>query len=447
MYGTLFRALLFPGYEALKRRSVGHWLGQYQQSLHLSPEQLQQQQWQALQRLLQHCLIHIPFYRQHWKQVGVSSAEDIRSLADFAKLPPLSKALVRQHYAQLVTQIAGKANIRKSTGGSTGEPFHFELDWESNERRQAVMWRGYGWLGAGLGRKTLQLWGADIGQPNWQRRLKDQLYHSFYNRRMLSSFEMRPDNLPDYLTRVNRFKPEVIVGYTNPLYHLARFINQAQVQVHSPTSIITGAEPLEDFQREAIQQAFQAPVYNSYGCREFMLIAAECEQQHGLHINSDHLLVESVDQQGQPLIDQPGELLITDLFNYGMPLVRYQNGDRGVLSQRCCSCGNPLPMLESVSGRKLDLLQTRSGKQLPGELFPHLFKEYREIYKFQVKQQSLDELEIALQLHTTLSAVQMQSIRQEIERYTQGELALNFHLVDQIPLTSSGKHRVTVCEL
>ena len=447
MYGSLFRNLLYPGYEQLRRHSVGHWLKQYQHNLTLSPEQLQQQQLSALQNLLEHCLQQIPFYRQHWRSCGLESGKDLNSLHQFSLLPPLTKQLVTAHYPQLVTQLGGQPNIKKSTGGSTGEPFHFELDQQSNQRRQAVMWRGYGWLGAGLGERTLQLWGADIGYPSWQSQLKNQLYHRFYNRTMLSSFEMQPDNLGSYLNRINRIKPKVMVAYTNPLYQLARFILQAQVQVHQPQAILTGAEPLEAFQRQTIQEAFKAPVFNTYGCREFMLIAAECQQQHGLHINSDHLVVETVDEQGKPLDGEPGDLLITDLYNYGMPLVRYQNGDRGILSHRQCSCGNPLPMLESVTGRKLDMLKTRSGKLLPGELFPHLFKEFREIYKFQVRQPALDRLEIALQLHSPLSSAQITAIQQEITRYTQGELQLNFQFVDQIPLTASGKHRVTICEI
>ena len=447
MYGALFRGCLFPSYERLRNRSVGHWLNHYQHHLTLSPAQLEQHQLHALQALVDHCLAHIPFYQTYWQPCGLTSGNDIQSLDDFAQLPVLTKQHVREHYSQLVTHIGQRANIKKSTGGSTGEPFHFELNQESNERRQAVMWRGYGWLGAGLGQKTLQLWGADIGHPHWQQRLKNTLYHRFYHRTMLSSFEMNPENMDAYLQRINRIKPNVIVGYTNPLYQLARFINQAQVSVHRPHSILTGAEPLEAYQRQTIQEAFNAPVYNTYGCREFMLIAAECHQQNGLHINSDHLVVETVDEHRHSVTEQAGDLLITDLYNYGMPLVRYENGDRGILSHRQCCCGNPLPLLESVTGRKLDILKTRSGKQLPGELFPHLFKEYREVYKFQVRQSSLESLTIKLQLHSPLTEAQMMQIRAEIERYTQGELALHIELVDAIPLTASGKHRVTICDV
>jgi len=103
--------------------------------------------------------------------------------------------------------------------------------------------------------------------------------------------------------------------------------------------------------------------------------------------------------------------------------------------------------MKSVDGRKLDIIKTPSGKSIPGELFPHLFKEFTSIYKFQIKQTVITELLIQIVPNGHFSDNDKVSITHEINKYAENELVLNFNIVDDIPLTASGKHRVTVCEI
>ena len=399
------------------------------------------------QQLLQHCFQHVPYYQNKWASLGIQSAQDIKNLDDFSKLPTLCKHDITRNYNDLITLKPNIQNIHKATGGSTGTPFRFEYNPSSDESRQAIMWRGYGWLGAGLGVKTLQLWGADIGHTNQFKKIKINLYHKYYNRKIVSSFNMRNDNMHTYIDEINRFRPDAIVAYVNPLYQLAKHILDMKLKIYSPKTIITGAEALHDFQRQVIETAFSCKVYDTYGCREFMLIAAECQKQQGLHINSDHLLVETINEAGQIIIGESGDLLITDLSNYGMPLIRYVNGDKAKLSHNLCSCGNPLPMMEKIEGRKLDVIKTPLGGKIPGEFFPHLFKEFTGVEKFQVHQKVLEEIDIVLVANKDLSDNELFRIEDEFKRYSQDSVKINFIKVNDIPLTSSGKHRVTICEI
>jgi phenylacetate-CoA ligase len=258
---------------------------------------------------------------------------------------------------------------------------------------------------------------------------------------------MNIEHMDKYTKEINQYKPETIVSYVNPLYEVAKYINKKQVKVHSPISLLTGAEPLYEYQRQEIEQAFQSKVYNTYGCREFMLIAAECEKQSGLHINIDHLVVETLNENRANITGEAGDIVITDLMNYGMPLIRYVNGDRATISNSACDCGNPLPMIEKINGRKLDVIKTKNGQMIPGELFPHLFKEFEGLTKFQIKQSHIDSLDIYLVVNEKFRAEDKQAIIVEINKYSKDELAFNFHMVNDIPLTSSGKYRVTISEL
>ncbi|GGW87004.1 phenylacetate--CoA ligase family protein [Alteromonas halophila] len=446
LYPGLFRTVLLPALDRVKGKGLTPLLKEYQQHLSWSPEQIETLQWQKTRALLTHAFETTVYYPKVWAEIGIESPEDIKTREDFTRLPLLTKDLVREHYDELVSS-KHPDNIKKSTGGSTGQPFHFELNLNSNTRREAVMWRGYGWLGAGLGKKTMYLWGADLGQPSRNKKLKDALYHGFYNRTMLNSFNMTSDNMPEYVDRINAYKPDAMVSYVNPMVELASFITDKKLTVHSPGVILTGAEPLHEHQREIIEKAFGCPVHNTFGCREFMLIAAECRENQKLHINSDHLVVESLNSQGHPVIQESGDLVITDLHNYGMPLIRYVNGDKATMSDTPCACGNPLPVMESIDGRKLDVIKTRSGRMIAGELFPHMFKEFKAIQRFQVRQSDIDAVTIKMICPDGLNVRDQEKIKSEIDRYCHGELTIKIELVDNIPLTQSGKHRVTICEV
>jgi len=446
LYTPLFRNAIMPIYDKIKGKGLIPHLNEYQKHLGWNKEQLTSWQWQALQKLLKHAFENTSYYPSVWKKEGLSSYLDVKSMSDFHKLPITTKSDIREHYQDFVSNIHTD-NVKKSTGGSTGQPFSFELDLASNTRREAIMWRGYGWLGAGLGVKTLYLWGADLGNPSQAKTFKDALYHGFYHRKMLNSFAINKSNMMNYIDDINHYNADAIVSYVNPLYELSRYILANNCQVKAPKSILTGAEQLHEFQREVIEKAFNAPVYNTFGCREFMLIAAECKQEKKLHINSDHLVVEVVDEQNQQLMGQSGDLVITDLYNYGMPLIRYANGDKATLENNPCVCNNPLPIISSVDGRKLDIIKTTSGATIPGELFPHLFKEFSGIERFQVIQTQLNSITIKLICNDNFSIENEQEIIAEVDKYSQGALAINIEKVTDIPLTKTGKHKVTICEV
>jgi phenylacetate-CoA ligase len=447
MYAWLFRKFLFPLYEThIARRQSVEYIEDYQNNLAKSIDELEVIQLESLKRLLIHAYNTCDFYKVQWDKIGFIP-ENIKSVKDIEVLPVIDKDIIRENYASFVSKTHKGKNILKTTGGSSGVPFQFELDQESNERRQAVMWRGYGQLGAGLGVKTLYLWGANIAPVGAKSELKDRLYHAFYNRKMLNSFKMSEDNIAEYVQHFNRYRPEAVVSYVNPLVTLADYILEHNLPVHAPTSILTGAEPLYEFQRQRIEKAFNAPVYNTYGCREFMLIGSECKQQDGLHVNIDHLVVELLNEHGE-LAETSGELVVTDLHNYGFPLIRYLNGDRATKSQsHTCVCGSVLPLLKSVDGRKLDVIRTRDGRRIPGEFFPHLLKDYKSIKQFQVVQNTIDQLNVNIVLYEGSTDAELTAIQGLIEQNTGGALKVFIETMHEIPLSSSGKQRVTISNL
>lgn len=448
LYAPLFRHVLWPLYEGgLMRRRTLQYLREYERQQWQSPEEIEARQWQALQALIRHCWEHVPFYRTWWGDAGVTDAADIATREDYARLPVLTKPVIRAHADALVAVPHRGPLYAKATGGSTGEPMRFQYTRESYERRVAVMHRGYGWSGAQPGQRTAYLWGAPVAAPAGLALWKDRLYHAAFNRLMLNAFEMDDARMAAYIDAINRFRPETIVSYVGPLVELAHFAERTGRTLHRPKRVLGAAEALHGHQRTLLERVFGAPTFDTYGCREFMLIAAECEAHAGLHINADHLCVEFHRTDGAPQ-DGPAELVITDLYNLGMPLMRYANGDLGTPKAGRCTCGRGLPMLAKVDGRKLDALRTRDGRLIPGEYIVYVFLGVTGMKQYQVVQSSLDALRVRIVPDDAGWGPDAEAAVVAGLRKVAGDaIAVEFEVVDAIALTPSGKRRVTVCEL
>ena len=445
MTGFLYRNVLLPGYETgLKRRNTFRYLRELRHSQWLDRASLDQFQFAALQRLIAHTEAHCPFYRQVWAEHGLA-ANRLRAPEDFHAWPLTTRETIRAHRLEMRAQVPGMRLITKATGGSGGVPLQFDLNLDSHDRRNASSYRGYEWAGAGPGTKQFYLWGVPLGVQSRWKRYKDRLYNWLNRRYVLNSFDFREDRVPEFSRLLSRYRPDAIVAYTNPLYHFARALEERKLTPHSPKGIVVGAEKLHAFQREVIERVFQAPVFETYGAREFMLIGAECERHCGLHLSQEFLLVEILDDAGRPTpAGQEGNVVVTDLYNYGMPMIRYVIGDRAVAGWETCSCGRGLPLLKRVVGRQLDLIRTPDGRVVSGEFFPHLVKDFPAIERFQVVQERPDSVRMQVILRPSWSEADRERLDREVRKVLGPGTEFNLIPVTDIPLTAAGKHRVVI---
>ncbi len=448
LYEHAFRRLFYPSYEALRGRGTHRFAREYEDNQWRSADEVAAIQWRKLQALVAHCWAEVPFYRRRWEAIGFQPG-DLRSMDDYVRLPVLTKGDIRDHFEDLKAGSLRDGLLYKATGGSTGEPLRFGFTRESNERRNAVMWRGYGWAGARMGRRSLFLWGGAVGEAGRGARLKERLYHAAFRRRMLNSFLMRDDNMADYADAIVAYRPEVIVAYVDPLFRLSRWLLEHGRTIPGVVTVLGAAEALHDYQRSVIEEAFPgARAYNTYGCREFMLIACEAEDRDGLLASADHLVVELLDPRRDDDGTETGELAITDLHNLGMPFIRYINGDIASRKGPWHATGTRgLPRLSRIDGRRLDAIRTPDGRVLPGEFFPHMLKDVCGVRRFQVVQEAIDHFTLKLVPGPGFGSSQEAYVRREIAKVLGDEARLELERVDDIPLTPSGKFRVTVSRL
>jgi phenylacetate-CoA ligase len=244
---------------------------------------------------------------------------------------------------------------------------------------------------------------------------------------------------------LSKWQPRFINGYATALEVFARFLLEHPRFKIRPIAIESSAETLTDAQREIVEKAFAAPVYDFYGSREVNNLAAECNFHRGLHTNMLSRYMEIVDDDGQPLPEGvPGRILVTDLSNSVMPLIRYENEDIGSMSGAACPCGRPFRLLEKVWGRSSDMITTRSGKLIHGEYFTHLFYHIAEVDVFQVVQESIDEIRVSIVLRPEVQNFSPAKIHARMVEALGQDIHCEVSTVEVIPRSPSGKHRFTI---
>lgn len=443
MIRFIYSHILLPAFESgFKRRKTLRYWGDLERSQWGSLAEIEARQFDSLRTLVLHAQTHCPYYRDAWACLGLNP-EALASRAEFSRWPIIDRETIRANRQAM--RAPGILLIAKATGGSSGEPLQFDIDHESHERRTAAWHRGYSWAGAAPGTRQLYLWGVPLGKRSWRARAKDHLYNALHRRRVVSCFEGGPALAHKFVRENERYQPDAIVAYSSPLYEVARqFEQEGRVLAFHPGSIVVGAEKLHPFQREVIERVFHAPVFETYGSREFMLIGAECDRHDGLHLTAENLLVEIVDDDGRPVPPgTEGNVVITDLFNYGMPFIRYANGDRAIAARGACACGRALPRLSKVVGRRLDMLHASGGRSIPGEYFPHLVKDFPAVRRFQVVQEELKRVRFSLEA-AEMRAEDRSDLERQVRDAFGPEVFVEFEPVERIPLTKASKLQVVV---
>ena len=271
------------------------------------------------------------------------------------------------------------------------------------------------------------------------------------NRIRLSAFDLDDRDLACYYQRIRSFQPAWFYGYATLIDLLASWIEEhgRDGRGLGLRSIVPTSEPLSAAQRERITRVFGAPIQNEYGCGEVGAIAYECEKG-ALHIMTDSVAVEVLGDDGSPVVPgETGEVVVTDLNNYAMPLIRYRLGDRAVRGGEC-ACGRPYPTLDRIVGRVHDVVYTPLGRRWHGEKIDYLMLSiHQELFPFrryQVVQKQPDLLEVRFVSDAPIPPVARQRIADYVRDRLDG-MRVDIRRVQTIERSASGKLRLVCNEL
>jgi phenylacetate-CoA ligase len=407
------------------------------------PQAVRERQWAGLRDILRHACRTVPFYRDRLAAAGLSP-EAIQDFADYRKVPVLTKDDLRAHREALVSREYDPARlVRKKTSGSTGVSLEVLLDEDSRQFKRACTLRADEWSGWRFGEPVAMLWGNPAYlRHGWRGRLRNALLERAC---FLDTLKMGEDALDRFAQALRQHRPRLIFGHAHSVYLFAQYLRETGRGGIRPKGVITTAMVLHGWQRRAIEEAFGCPVTDRYGCEEVSLIACECERHHGLHVNAEGVYVEIL-RDGRPAAPgEAGAVVVTDLTNRGMPLLRYQVGDVAVLSERTCPCGRGLPLLEKLEGREADFVVTAAGELISGiSLTENFALLVPGVAQFQVVQEAVDRFRFRIVRGPDFGPASLRRIAALVaERFGPGA-AFTCEYPERIPPEPSGKYRFCI---
>jgi phenylacetate-CoA ligase len=408
-----------------------------------APEVVRARQWSAVARILRHAYATVPFYRERLAQAGIHPNE-VGDFDAYRRLPVLTKGDLRGHGTALRSLVYAHAPLhRKKTSGSTGVSLEVWVDDASIQWKRACTLRSDEWSGWRFGEPVAKVWGnPEYLRRGWRGRLRNTLLE---RARYLDTLRLDEAALSAFAQDLQRRPPSLLFGHAHSVYLLAEFLRARGLGPIRPRGIIATAMVLHSWQRQSIEEVFGCKVTNRYGCEEVSLIACECERHEGLHVNADGVYVEIL-RDGRPA--RPGEagsVVVTDLTNRAMPILRYQVGDVAVASARRCSCGRGLPLMERLEGREADYVVTPAGDVVSGiSLTENFAMQVPGIAQLQIIQETVRHFHFRIVPGRTFGPATQEAIVRLVRQRLGPEATFACEYVERILQEPSGKYRFCI---
>jgi len=411
------------------------------------PEVIRNRQWKAVTEIVRHAYETTPFYRDRLDEANIRP-NTLRSSVDFSQIPLLTKDDLRSSGTEMLSsEFQPEELTRKTTSGSTGISVEVHVDEAAQQWKRGCVLRSDQWSGWKLGERIAAVWGnPDYLKHGWRGRLRNALLE---RRRFLDTLKMDKESMAQFATALERHAPSMLYGHAHSLYLFAEFVKSHGKTSIRPRGIISTAMVLHERERQTIEEVFQCPVTNRYGCEEVSLIACECEQHNGLHVNADGIYVEILRPDGT-LADagEPGRVVVTDLVNRAMPIIRYQVGDMAAMTDRRCPCGRGLPLIEKLHGRVADYVVTPRGDFISGiSLTENFAGMIPGLAQLQIVQEEVDRFLFRIVKGAEFGPVSIDRIRELVDERFGAEVAFECEFVDRIMPEPSGKYRFCISKV
>jgi len=376
----------------------------------LKPDKLKKLQEKRLRAILKHAYENVPLYHEKFESVGLKP-DDIKTVEDLSKLPFTTKKEVRSGIPD--RSIARGYNIdecvRMSTSGTTGGPMpvfydkrfwdYIVADWYYRQLRvrglnpwDRLMIIHYSTLQPTT-RDREERSGDELKRKSRGREALGPSVSIFkrWIRRAYIAYSAE-EIIPDII----EYKPGVLGGNASYLRLVAEAIVEKHVENIRPKALISWGEVLDEPTRKFLESSFGCEVFNSYGAYEVGSIAFDCQRKEALHICEDFVVLEVV-RDGEPVgPGEPGEIVVTGLLNYAMPLIRYRVGDIGILDSEQCPCGRSFHLLKSVEGRAIDCFILPDGRKVTPKAIMDAIQGVPGVSRYQAVQKSINKVRIEL---------------------------------------------------
>lgn len=439
----------FPVQDLVKGTNIIKKLDFLRESQYWDDEKIYEYRLKKLKNLVDYSRKNVPYYEELFKKNKLLS-QDIKTLDDICKIPILNKKTLRKRGHDLLSREFNKFKLKHGkTGGTTGSPVKVFKDVNNRTFTWASYYRWYDWMGIDYSENIVTFWGSStVLSSSFKDNIISSIQQFIQNEIYLNTFEMSYDNMIKYAKRIQKSKPVLIKGYLSAVIEFAKFVEKNNYEFNSVKAISTTTETLLPHNRNYIEKVFNAPVYDQYGCGEVSAISYECSAHKGLHVNQEHVICEVLDKFNKPIVESTGRIIATDLDNYVMPFIRFENGDMATLSSEKCSCGVNQPLMKSIEGRSIDTIALKDGRMVHGVFFTDILFDLNiltdQIQRFQIYQDTIGSVEFRIESESGIN----NKIKKEIEKAFLIYLnEVKIVEMEKLPLSKSGKFSYIVNNL
>jgi len=407
------------------------------ESQYWSKEQIEEFQSKRLCELINRAYLNVPFYRDLLDSHGVRPSM-IKSISDLPLLPVLTKNDIRMGINSgrlLDTTMDVRKLERNNSSGSTGEPLHFYLNSEASRIKKASAIRAWQWMGFSFGDKILRL--SPLPRLGVLKKIQDRATRTKY----MQAVKLTENEFELILRELKTFRPSILRSYPDPLYIFAEYIKGKSISLPSLKAINTTGSTLFDHYRESIEAAFSCKMFDSFSC-EGGAVVSQCPSSRLYHAADECAITEILDINGYP--SSKGRLVTTDLWNYATPFIRYDTQDMVERSDEPCNCGRCLTAIKRIFGRSSDILITADRQYLFANNFTGYFQGLSGVDQYQVYQKSRSTLILRIKPGYGFNAETESQIRAIMSSLIGGSTQVSIELVDDIPLSNSGKRRFLI---
>jgi len=424
---------------------------QLEQSQWWSPETVAALQYRQLQSLLQHAYQTVPYYKGVFDAASIDTTQPLPP-ERWTQIPFLTRQSLQDHVENLLSRSVPKGHgnsYQKKTSGSTGKQIKV-TDTEANRLFwQAGTLRDHLWHQRDFsGRLVAIRSGRYADDPllvkdhaSWGP-ATNQVYRTgpstvFFQR-------MPIDRQAEQLLSLD---PAYVLMYPSNAVRLANYFRDHDLRLPNLQEVMTYGETLPPETREVCQEAWGVAVSDMYSCEEVGYIALQCPQTEFYHCQSESLMVEVLDEEGRPCSPgQIGNVVLTALHNFAMPLIRYQIQDYAEVGPPC-PCGRGLSVIKRVLGRERNMTKRTDGTQFWPQLSPHIWSEVDGIDELQLVQDETDHIELRVVCQQPLDETQERNLSDALAEALGQPFRFSISYHDETLRHENGKYERFICEV
>ena len=406
-----------------------------------SAEELREMQFRKLKALL----IHAYSYVEHYKEVFDASGFDPREmkcLDDLRAIPILTKDEIKSNIKRFISRNKKIKLALAKKSGPISPPLRFYRSKERASADKAAYLMLYELWDLNIGDREAVLWGSyyEVPKYNIAKRIRDYFLHT----RFLQTWKMDKETLYGYIAFLKNYKPKNVLAYGQSAHLLAAFAKNRGLTLRDAgvKVVFTIGEQLNDAARQLVEEVFGCPTAYCFGGND-ILMAFECPQRQ-MHLNPC-IITETVKGNRAVGAGEKGEIVVTDLDSYGIPVIRYRTFHEGIIGgEERCGCGRPFPVLKQVSDRDSDYIINMNKDFLHPLLLECVFSHVEGIDCFKIVQKKEDELVIDLAVNRHFDKNIEPVIRNEVCKVMGGPVKQIIRFVAAEDILKNNKFRFTV---